>query len=43
MAHNAANHPKGNHKTKLTETLAILMLVIGAVLVGGFLLVQFIL
>jgi hypothetical protein len=43
MAHNAANHPKGNHKTRLTETLAILMLVIGAVLVGGFLILQFIL
>ncbi len=34
--HNAAN-PKGNHKTRLTESLAVLMLVIGGVLVVGFL------
>ena len=36
MTHNAAN-PRGNHKTRLTESLAVVMLVIGGVLVVGFL------
>lgn len=40
MAHNAANHPKGNHKTRLTESLALLMVAIGALVVIGFLIVM---
>jgi hypothetical protein len=40
MAHNAADHRKGNHKAKLTESLAVLMVIIGVVVVAGFLIVM---
>ena len=36
MSHNAANS-KGNHKTRLAENLAVVMVVIGGVVVVGFL------
>lgn len=42
MTRNAAN-PRGNHKTRLTESLAVVMLVIGGVLVVGFLIAMLVL
>jgi len=43
MAHNAANHHKGNHKARLTESLAVLMVGIGVVMVVGVLISFFLL
>jgi hypothetical protein len=45
MAQKADNHPhaKGNHKTRLTETLALLMLILGGLLVLGFVIVKIVL